>query len=525
MFFKMKRLFTFFYIAFLVALQAGAQTQIPTFSEDIAPIVYAKCTPCHRPGEVGPMPFTNYTQVAAYAGMIKYVTGIRYMPPWKPDPNFRHFLDENVLTDQQIQKIQEWADNGVPQGNPALEPTLPTFPVGSQLGTPDLVVSMAQKFTHQGNNQDQYQVFVLPTNEATDKEIAAVEFRPGNKRVSHHAIIGMDTTNKAVTRDAQDPRYGYEHFGGFGFNPTETVWGGWTPGNAPRFYPNGLGKKLYKGAKLLLQMHYGPSAVAEQDSSSINIFYAQSPVNRYVQTVPISVPQLVNGPFVIPANQVKTFHAVQPVPSDISLVSVLPHMHLLGKSWKIFALKPNGDTIKIAKINDWDFNWQNNYRFPNLVKLPAGSVLHVFGTYDNTVNNPANPNIPPLPVTWGESTTEEMFIVYFEYVPYQTGDENMVITGNDESLFVKPATKLYPLYPNPVNDKMTVGFSLAKPEKVSLSLYDINGKTVRKLTQNQYFPAGRHSLEFSVEKLPAGMYMFRMEAGGFSESQKLMLVK
>src|SRR5688500_16859586 len=134
----MKRLLYLISLPILLAISAQAQT--PTFSQDIAPIIYAKCTPCHRPGEVGPMPFTSYNQVAASAGMIKYVTGIRYMPPWKPDPNFRHFLDENVLTNQQIQQIQLWADNGVPEGNPALTPPVPTFPTGSQLGTPDLVV-------------------------------------------------------------------------------------------------------------------------------------------------------------------------------------------------------------------------------------------------------------------------------------------------------------------------------------------------------------------------------------------------
>jgi hypothetical protein len=520
----MKRLFTILSLPFLLTLTAKAQTV--TFTQHIAPIIYNKCTSCHRPGEIGPMPFTNYGQVAAYAGMIKYVTGIRYMPPWKPDPAYRHFLDENVLTNQEIQQIQQWADNGTPQGNPALEPPLPTFPTGSQLGTPDLVVKMNQKFTHQGNNQDQYQVFVLPTNLPTDKNIAAVEIRPGNKTIAHHSILAMDTTNTATALDAQDPKYGYASFGGFGFNPVETNWAGWTPGNAPRFYPIGMGKKLFKGAKLLLQMHYGPSAVTQQDSSTVNIFYAHNPVYRYVATAPISPMLLVNGPFVIPANQVKTFHAVYQVPIDLSLVSVLPHMHLLGKSWNVYALKPNGDTIKIIKIKDWDFNWQNNYRFPRLLKIPMGSTLHVFGTYDNTVNNPSNPNNPPLPVSWGESTTDEMYLVYFEFVPYLPGDENMVLSDKTVAgTFIKPATKLYPLYPNPVNDKMTVGFSLAKPEKVSLKLLDVNGQTVRELSKDQLFHQGPHSLDFPAENLPAGVYLFRMEAGSFAQTQRLVLIK
>ena len=197
-------------------------------------------------------------------------------------------------------------------------------------------------------------------------------------------------------------------------------------------------------------------------------------------------------------------------------------MHLLGRSWRVFAIKPNGDTIKIVKINDWDFNWQNNYRFPNLVKIPAGSMVHVFGTYDNTVNNPLNPNNPPQPVSWGESTTEEMFLVYFEYVPYQTGDENMNITGTEDQ-FVKPANKLYPIFPNPAKANMTVGFSLAKAEKVSLKLLDVNGKVIKELSKEQFYPQGRHTAQFSGEKLSAGIYMLRMETNGFSETQRLVV--
>lgn len=516
------------FLAAAATLLAGrAAAQQLTFSEHVAPIIYQHCTPCHRTGEVAPFPLTSYAEVVAHGPTIKFVTGIRYMPPWKADPQYRHFLDENTLSTQEIQQIRDWVDGGMVRGNPALEPPVPTYPSGSQLGQPDLVVPMSQAFTHQGNMQDLYRVFVLPTNLPVDKNIAAVEFRPGNKKITHHAIIGVDTTQQAVQLDAQDPGYGYTNFGGFGFNPVETNWGGWVPGARPRYYPAGLGKKLYKGAKILVQIHYGPTALTQKDSSVVNVFFSPQPVQRYVQTLPLTPLNLVNGPFVIPANQVKTFRAEVTAPIDLSLISVLPHAHLLGKSWRIWVLKPNGDTIRVIKINDWDFNWQGSYRFPNLVKVPAGSRLVTEATYDNTGNNPRNPFSPPQTVTWGEQTTAEMLVVYFDLVPYRAGDENLVLGSQSAAdLFRRPTTHLYPPYPNPADGgEVKLGFSLAAPAPVTVTVLDVQGRVVRRLAQNQLYASGPHEISLATAGLSAGVYQVRLQTPDYSQAEKLMLVK
>ncbi|MBC6697767.1 T9SS type A sorting domain-containing protein [Hymenobacter sp. BT190] len=521
----MKHLIRF--VLLLTVAPALAQQPQLTFSEHIAPIIYQHCTSCHRTGEVAPFPLASYQDVVSHAPTIKFVTGIRYMPPWKADPNYTHFLDENTLTDSEIQKIRDWVDGGMVRGNPALEPALPTFPAGSQLGTPDLVVPMAQKFTHQGNLQDLYRVFVLPTRLPTDRDIAAVEFRAGNKRITHHAIIGIDTTQRAQALDAQDPGYGYTRFGGFGFSATEENWAGWVPGATARYFPNGLGKKLARNASILVQVHYGPTALTQTDSSVVNLFFSRQPVQRYVQTLPLTPLNLTNGPFVIPAGQVKTFHAEFRVPLDVSLVSVLPHAHLLGKKWRIWAVKPSGDTIRILKINDWDFNWQGAYRFPRLLKIPAGSRLMADATYDNTASNPRNPFSPPQTVQWGEQTTAEMLVAYFDVVPYRPGDENIVLSNQSaKELLRRPEARLYPVYPNPVAaGVVTIGFSLPDAAAVSVLLTDAQGRVVRQPAQSRRYSGGTHTLELPTTGLAAGLYLVKLQTPDFTQTQKLVLLR
>ena len=507
------------------ASTAQAQTSQLTFSQDIAPLIYTHCTPCHRPGEVAPFPLTNYTEVASHAQTIKYATGTRYMPPWKPDPNYRHFLDENTLTAAEIQRISDWVDAGTPQGNPAQTPPTPTYPSGSQLGTPDLVVPMQHAYTHQGNGQDVYRIFVLPVNLPADRDIAAVEFRAGNKSIVHHAIIGMDTTQQAQALDAADPGYGYTQFGGFGFDPVETNFAGWVPGSTSRFFPAGMGKKLYRRASILVQIHYGPNYVTQTDSSVVNIFYSRQPVTRYVQTQPAINPVfLTNGPFVIPANQVRTFHATLNVPLDASVLSVLPHSHLLAKRWKVWAVKPNGDTIRMIKINDWNFRWQGSYRFPQILKVPAGSRLEADITYDNTSANPTNPNSPPRAVSWGESTTDEMVLAYFDILPYRIGDENLAL-GTAPSVAPSVVQTELAIYPNPVGaGAATASFRLPEGGTAALTLLNELGEQVRLLSPAKAYPTGTHQVPISLAGLAPGFYLLRIEtAAGGSQTQKLVI--
>lgn len=495
------------------------------FSENVASIIYSKCTSCHRPGEIGPMPFTNYQEVSAYASMIGFVTQSGYMPPWKADKDYSRFLDERILTAAEIQTIQDWVSAGAPQGNPALAPPLPNFPSGSQLGTPDLVVSFAQPFVHFGNNQDQYQVFVLPTGLTENKKVKAIEFRPGNASIAHHAIIAMDTTMRGETRDLQDPRYGYSSFGGFGFQPNEDNWYGWAPGTQSRFFPSNIGKNLWKNSKLLVQMHYAPSNVQVTDSSSINIFFDNNnQVQRNLISYPISPLNLLNGPFFIPANTTRTFHGRYLVNQTVTLVNVLPHMHLIGKDWEVYAVTPQNDTINIIKIPEWDFNWQGMYFPRNLIKIPAGSYIHAFASYDNTAQNPSNPNNPPQGIGWGENTSDEMYVCYIGFVPYQTGDELLDLTVGLNELNVKAdGYKLFPAYPNPAKNQIQIGFNLPKAEKVSIRIFSMDGKLVHQPINQVMYKEGFNTQTLELPNLANGNYLIRLETTQFADQCKLTI--
>lgn len=499
-------------------------SQDVTWSEHIAPLMYDNCTSCHREGEIGPFPITSFDEAVAYGGMIEYVTAIKYMPPWSPNPEYVHFKDEKVLTDEEIALISEWYNAGMPQGDPSLEPPLPVFPEGSQVGEPDLVLTMEEAYLHEGDNTDQYQVFVLETGLTEDVDIAAIEVRPDNKNICHHAILAVDTTNYANILDNSDPDYGYEEFGGFGFDPTIGFWGAWVPGMQPQVYPPTIGQKLWADSKLLMQMHYGPYPVDEYDQSSINIFFADDPVQRYVYTFPIS-PFDLDEAFLIPPNEVTTFHGTFHNPFDVSVIGIAPHAHLLGKSWNVYAVSPSGnDTIPLIDIPEWDFNWQGFYTYPNLLHIPEGYMIHCFATYDNTSDNPFNPNDPPQWSFWGEGTEDEMYLCYFSVIPYEEGDEDISLAVADDQLHMRyPDDELFPSYPNPTSSQVTIGFSLTGARDVSLELLDVQGRVIKSLISEQHFAPGYHRHTFDVTGLPNGQYYYRMYYPGFDQAHQLII--
>ena len=416
----------------LLTFSFVGQAQSVTFHADVAPIIYTHCTECHRVGEIGPMPLTTYEEVFGYGEFIEYVTATDYMPPWTPDDTYSHFVGERVLTDNEKATLSAWVAAGKPEGNPADNPGIPSFPEGSQIGTPDMVLPMAESYTHGGDMTDQYQVFVLPSDPDNNLAIRALEVRPGNRTVSHHAILGLDVTGTAATLDAQDPEPGYESFGGFGFSAESNFFGAWVPGALTLEYPPGIGRVVPAGADILLQMHYGPSPLEETDLTEVNVFFAEDPIEREVETG-IMGPQHLDQSFYLPANQERTFHGTMNVAADVSLLSVAPHCHLIGVSWEVFATSPNNqDTIPLISIPSWDFNWQGFFTFPTLTKIPSGYTLHGIASYDNTSANPFNPNDPPQNVIFGEGTTDEMFFVFFDYVLYQGGDELISLAPSDE---------------------------------------------------------------------------------------------
>ncbi|MEM7371361.1 MAG: T9SS type A sorting domain-containing protein [Bacteroidota bacterium] len=511
-------------------IEHGLAQQI-TFSEHISPIIYEHCTGCHRPGEIGPMSLTSYQEVAAWANMIRYVTEIRYMPPWTADPSYRHFLGENTLTDADIHLIGDWVDGGSVQGDPMQEAPLPAFPTGSLLGQADTIISLEEAWLHAGNNEDDYRCFVIPTQYTEDKDIAAVEFRPGNTNIVHHALFAIDEQQASAAPDAADSTYGYPCFGGFGFMPSGTFVS-YTPGQIPILYPDGIGDRLPAGADVVFQIHYAPTAVPSTDSSSLLLFFSPEPVDRYVDGFVAASAidfMLLNGPFVLQPEEVKTFHLVRIAHMDMSLLTVYPHMHLLGTDIEIYAVTPSGDTIPLINIPEWDFNWQRSYNFDRMVKIPQGSVIHYFGTYDNSSNNPFNPNDPPQLVQWGERTQDEMMLIGMRYVPYQEGDE-WIPLGDDSSTsseqLISLSHSLFQSWPNPSSGSLSLGFELGFPDEVSLNIQDLLGRRVWTLLDRTPMGSGHHQLDLQTLELTAGIYLYRLSTkSGFQASRRLLVGK
>lgn len=487
-----------------------------TFTEDVATIIYNKCSSCHHEGGIAPLQFTNYVSVKKYAGMITLAAldpKSKFMPPWMPDPKFSHFVDERVLTDKEIESIKTWIAEGMMEGNIAAEPELPLFPKGSQLGKPDLTVSMQESFLHKGDNNDEYRVFVLPTNLKEGHNVSAIEIVPGNPKIAHHIILGLDTTKFADNLDAKDEAYGYSQYSGFGFYPTYDNWSGWVPGNKTRFFPDGISNYILPNSKVLLQMHYGPSPIDSKDSTTVNIFYNKTPVDRYLKGWVISPNDIKDGPFFIKANTLQTFHAQYKMVSDCSLISVTPHAHWLGKKWEVFAIHPNGDTTNLIKINDWDFNWQNFFSFQKFVKLEKGTIIYCNVTYDNTEKNYKNPNRPIKNVAWGESAKDEMFLFYFAYVDYKNGDENIEIGGALNSFS--------PNY-NPSRKSINIFYNLAENTDVTIKLCDNNNKVVE-LIQNKQVEKGKHETLINASTLNPGIYWCKIKTANFTESKKIVI--
>lgn len=511
------RHFILLFPAFMASFVQLGRAQTVTFHQDIAPIIYNACTQCHRSGEIGPMPFTTYQEVAAHGNFIEYVTQTGYMPPWTPDHQYSTLRGERFLTEEEKELISAWVAGGMPEGNPMDNPGLPSYPEGSQVGQPDLVLGMSEAFVHQGNMVDQYQVFVIPTGVSEAKEIRAVEIRPGNNVVDHHALVAYTNDPaviaQALAMDAADPNPGYESFGDYGVEVEQFLFGGWVPGTPPLEFPPTIGHVIEPGSHLLLQMHYGPSAAEAIDQTEINLFFHDEPIQREVETQ-IFGPETLDEFFYIPANEVKTFHASIPIQGDISLMSITPHCHLLGTAWEVFARSNDGqDTIPLISIPEWDFNWQGIFTFPQLVHIPDGYVVEAFATYDNTASNPSNPSSPPQPMTWGDFTTDEMFVLFLQGVAYEEGDEDITLSVPDRNTMLGYGQdNLFPAWPNPsAADALHIGFHLSQAGKVSLRLLDLNGREVKTWINATNMPSGHHLNAYDLSGLSTGTYVYQLE--------------
>ncbi len=383
-----------------------------TWARDVAPIVQQNCVGCHRTGQIAPFHLTDYEHASAFAKEIRRAVSEKRMPPWKPTDGVP-FLNERRLTDAQIDTIVKWADGGAPLGDASVEPPMPKFNDDWTLGPPDLVLEMEEEFSLAATGPtDEYRHFVCHTDLPEDVWIQATEIRPGNPRIVHHVLAYVDTTGTARKLDAAAEGPGYPGEGTSpGFFPTGEM-GGWAPGDMPYVLPDGVGRKLKKGADVVLQIHYNRCGTPQKDRTRLGLYFSKKPVKQQIRWA-----ELVNASFEIPAGAER--HEVKAgwsFSKAVTIFVVSPHQHLLGKSAKMVAQFPDGKQQTLIEIADWEFKWQDAYMLKEPLKLPGGSRLLYTATYDNSEKNPLNPNRPPKPVTWGEKTTDEMCLGYVGYV-------------------------------------------------------------------------------------------------------------
>lgn len=399
-----------------------------TWSDGVGKIFQQNCVQCHRQGGVAPFSLETYDDVAPLASIIQASVNAGEMPPWTPDPNYKEFVHQRVMDPADVQTINDWVNNGAPEGNPAQAPSIPTFTGGSQLGTPDLTLTIPT-FTVNSNN-DVYYNFELPSGLAQAMYANAVEIVPGNTDVVHHVLVFQDSTNNPINPTSM---------GGTGSPASQLVYG-YTPGAQPYFTPPGAGFRLPANTRIILQIHYAPGSLGQTDQTTVNFKLSPGPQRQIFVDAILNHANISNGPLFIPANQTATFNQDFTVPVNATLLYVFPHMHLIGRSIRSWANLPvTGDTVRFIDIPDWDFHWQDNFIFPNTIPLPLGSIMQSEAFYDNTTNNPDNPSNPPQDVSAGEGTYDEMMLVFFAYMYYQAGDESIIV---DDRIFPKGATEV-----------------------------------------------------------------------------------
>lgn len=446
---KVRKLYIVWLCALSIAGLFACKNEVtnPTYSKDIAPVIYKNCTPCHRPSQPGHYSFVTYEQVKANADKILFVIQHNMMPPWPADADYTHFTDEKVLSTEEKAMIEKWVALKCPVGDSNGIPPVPKFASGSMLGEPDKRIPV-KPIALEGNFRDRFLLIKVPYELAGDTLLRAVEFVPGNTKVVHHVngdMVRFDAGKKNNVYDGEwvsdmkldsTIQLAYKSIGVLhddGSYPTlvKSIVN-YLPGVIAQQYPDGIGgwKAGKKNAFLLADLHYGPTEKNTWDSSYINIFFAKNipyrPLKEF-QMGTLGVSPIV-PPLVIPPNKVSTYTTRYMIDKDISILTINPHMHLLGKSFKAYALNPAGDTIRLIHIPRWNFNWQFFYTFKKMIKIPAGSTIIVEGVFDNTSDNPFNPNHPPQTVRDNNGsmrTTDEMFQFIVTYLPYEKGDENI----------------------------------------------------------------------------------------------------
>jgi Flp pilus assembly protein TadD/mono/diheme cytochrome c family protein len=413
-------------VAGCAVANAATPAQQITFNRNIAPIVYQNCAPCHRPGESAPFSLLSYEDAKRHAMQIADVTKRRYMPPWLPEARKGEFREERRLTDTQIQLIQDWVKQGAAEGPTEGAPSPPKFSSEWQLGPPDLIVHVAKPYELYADGPEIFWNFVLPVPIKTSRWVKAMEIRPGNPLVFHHANVILDRSGSALRKEIGPG----EGFAGMDLTVEEHTFDpdghflSWKPGSEPVVEPDGMAWRADPGMDLVLNVHLRPSGKREIVSPEIGLYFTDKPQTKF----PMLVELEHDGAIDIPAGD-KDFLLTDDfrVPLDLNVLAVYPHAHYLCKLMEGYATLPDGTRKWLVRIPNWDLNWQGVFNFKRPVFLPKGSVVSMRYHYDNSLDNPRNPNNPPKRVRGGNRALDEMGDLWLQLLPVGEQDQRAVL--------------------------------------------------------------------------------------------------
>ena len=398
---------------------AAHEAAAPTFADDVAPIVLARCAPCHRPGEVGPFPLLTYDDVRRRARQIAEVTASRFMPPWKPAPGFGGpFIGSRRLSDADIALFRRWAEAGAPAGDLNRVPPQPDWPEGWRRGAPDVVVTMPEPYMVPADAPDTFRNFVLPIPIERTAFVAGVEFRPGNARVAHHANLRLDRTRSSRQLDEQDPAPGYEGPISPQAHYPDGHFLGWTPGQLPPLAEPGMAWRLEPGSDFVIQLHMQSTGRPESIRASVGLYFTDDPPVRTPMMLRLGR-QSIDIPPGEPRYVIRDRFTL---PVGAELIGIQPHAHFRATEIDGSATLPDGRTEPLIRIPDWDFNWQDVYRYETRPFLPAGTTVAMEYVYDNSAANPRNPDHPPRRVRFGQFSNDEMGDLWLQLLPRSEAD-------------------------------------------------------------------------------------------------------
>ncbi|HLH02049.1 MAG TPA: tetratricopeptide repeat protein [Bryobacteraceae bacterium] len=415
---------SFLLVTLAAVLHAAPRTV--TFARDIAPIVYQNCAPCHRPGESAPFSLLSYQDVRRHASQIADVTKRRYMPPWLPQAGYGAFQDERRLTDEQIALIQKWVAQGAQPGSLAEAPQPPKFSSEWQLGPPDLILHVDHPYHLDAGGSEIFWNFILPVPIKQERWVRAIEVRPGNAKVFHHANVVIDRSG-ASRRQEKIPGFG---FPGMDLAVEENSFDpdghflSWKPGSPPVVEPDGMAWRATPGMDLILNVHLRPTGKEEIVNPEIGLYFTDKPQTKYPMLVQLEHDGALD---IKPGDRDFLISDDFHVPLDLNVLEIYPHAHYLAKLMEGYATLPDGTRKWLVRIPDWDLNWQGVYRLKEPLFLPRGSVISMRYHYDNSAANIRNPNRPPKEVKAGVQATDEMGHLWLQVLPVADGDQRMVL--------------------------------------------------------------------------------------------------